>query len=103
MPSVLCDHDSRDADDCRPAGAPRGTYTGLETDNVPVPPNTNLYVMWGGTFEPFSPQEIKERYTNRGNYVRLVRRAAQELRKQRYILPEDYRKYVSDAAHQPLW
>jgi alpha/beta hydrolase family protein len=103
MPSVLCDDDSHNADDCRPAGAPLGTYTGLETDNVPVPPNTNLYVMWGGTFEPFSPQDLKERYRNRGNYVQLVRRAAQELRKQGYILPEDYRKYVSDAAHQALW
>ena len=57
----------------------------------------------GGTFEPFSPEELKERYKNRGNYVQLVRRAAQELRKQGYILPEDYRKYVSAAARQPLW
>ena len=102
MPSVLCHDDSRNEDGCRAAGAPLGTYTGLET-NVSAPPNTNLYVMWGGTFEPFSPAELKERYRTRGNYVQLVRRAAQELRKQGYILPEDYRKYVSKAAHQPLW
>jgi Alpha/beta hydrolase domain len=102
MPSVLCDDHSRDADDCRAAGAPLGTYTGLETDNVPVPPNTNLYVMWGGTFEPFSPAELKARYRNRGTYIRLVRRAAQALRQQGYILPEDYRRYVREAAHQPL-
>jgi hypothetical protein len=102
MPSVLCDDDRRNADDCRAAGAPLGTYTGLET-NVPVPPSTNLFVMWGGTFEPFSPEELKERYRTRGNYVQLVRRAAQELRKQGYILQEDYRKYVTEAAHQPLW
>lgn len=101
MPSVLCDDERRNADDCRAAGAPLGTYTGLET-NVPVPPSTNLFVMWGGTFEPFSPEELKARYRNRGNYVQLVRRAAQELRKQGYILPEDYRKYVREAAHQPL-
>jgi hypothetical protein len=103
MPSVLCDDESRDADDCRPAGAPLGTYTGLETDNVPVPPNTNLYVMWGGTFEPFSPEGLKERYGTRSHYVQLVRRAAQELRQQGYILLEDYRRYVREAAHQPLW
>jgi len=103
MPSVLCDNDdSSNEDDCRASGAPLGTYTGLET-NVSAPPNTNLFVMWGGTFEPFSPEELKERYGNRGNYVQLVRRAAQELRKQRYILQEDYRKYVSEAAHQQLW
>ena len=87
MPSLLCDDESSDADDCRAAGAPLGTYTGLETNNVPVPPSTNLYVQWGGTFEPFSPAELKERYRTRGNYVQLVRRAAQELRKQGYILP----------------
>jgi hypothetical protein len=103
MPSVLCHDDSRDADDCRAAGAPLGMYTGLETDNVPVPPNTNLYVMWGGTFEPFSPEDLKERYGTRSHYVQLVRRAAQELRKQGYILPEDYRRYVREAVHQPLW
>ncbi len=57
----------------------------------------------GGPFEPFSPEELKERYGTRGNYVRLVRRAAQELRKQGYILSEDYRAYVREAAHQPLW
>jgi hypothetical protein len=103
MPSILCDDDRSNEDDCRLAGASLGTYTGLETDNVPVPPNTNLYVMWGGTFEPFSPHDLKERYRTRGNYVQLVRRAAQELRQQGYILPEDYRKYVREAAHQPLW
>jgi hypothetical protein len=32
----------------------------------------------------------------------LVRRAAQALRQQGYILPEDYRRYVREAAHQPL-
>ena len=102
MPSLLCDDESSDADDCRAAGAPLGTYTGLET-NVSPPSGTNLYVMWGGTFEPFSPEELKERYRNRGNYVQLVRRAAQELRKQGYILQEDYRKYVWEAAQQSLW
>ncbi len=46
MPSVLCDDESRNEDDCRAAGAPLGTYTGLET-NVSAPPSTNLYVQWG--------------------------------------------------------
>jgi hypothetical protein len=48
MPSVLCADDARhDAADCRAAGAPLGTYTGLETQ-VSVPPSTNFFVMWGG-------------------------------------------------------
>jgi hypothetical protein len=102
MPSVLCDDESSDESNCRAAGAPLGTYTGLET-NVPDQVGTNRFVMWGGTFEPFTPEELKERYGTRGNYVRLVRRAAQELREQGYILQEDYRKYVREAARQPLW
>ena len=100
MPSVLCD-ESSDEDDCRAAGAPLGTYTGLEP-NFPVPPFTNLSVHLGGTFESFSPQQLTERYRNQGHYVTLVRRAAQALRKQGYILQEDYRTYVREAAQQPL-
>jgi hypothetical protein len=102
MPSLLCDDDRSDADDCRAAGAPLGMYTGLETVNVPVPPSTNLFVMWGGTFEPFSPEELQERYRNRSHYVRLVERAAWVLRRQGYILLKDYRRYVLDALRQPL-
>ena len=96
MPSLLCDGEGSDADDCRAAGAPLGTYTGLET-------NPNFFVQWGGTFEPFSPSELEERYGTRGTYVQLVRRAAQTLREQGYILQEDYETYVQEAAHQPLW
>jgi hypothetical protein len=100
MPGVLCDDDSSDENDCRAAGAPLGTYTGLET-NLPVPPPP--FVHLGGTFEPFTPEELKARYRNRGNYVKLVRRAALALHQQGYILQEDYRAYVTEAAQQPLW
>lgn len=93
MPSVLCD----DTDHCKASGAPLGVYSGQETNT------TNVLVELGGTFEPFSPEELKERYGTRGNYVRLVRRAAQELREQGYILREDYTKYVREATRQPLW
>jgi hypothetical protein len=93
MPSVLCN----DKGHCKAAGAPLGVYTGLETNT------TNILVLLGGTFEPFSPEELKERYKTRGNYVQLVRRVAQALREQRYILQEDYRKYVHEATQQPLW
>jgi hypothetical protein len=101
MPNLLCDDDSGDADDCRAVGALLGTYTGMETE-IPVPPNTNLYVMWGGTFEPFSRQDLRERYRNLAHYVRLVERAAWGLLKQRDILPEDYRRYVLETLRQPL-
>jgi hypothetical protein len=100
MPSVLCDdkgHGHHDKDHCEAAGAPLGVYTGLETNT------TNVLVLLGGTFEPFSPEELKERYGTQGNYVRLVRRAAKELREQDYILQEDYTKYVREAARQQLW
>jgi hypothetical protein len=37
MPSLLCNDDDSDTADCRAAGAPLGTYTGLETE-VPCHP-----------------------------------------------------------------
>ena len=43
MPSRLCDDERSDADDCRAAGAPLGTYTGLETTNLPAPRSTAMY------------------------------------------------------------
>lgn len=93
MPSLVCTNGNH----CHAAGAPLGTYTGAET-TIP-----GTFPLLAGTFEPFSPEELKERYGNRGIYVQLVRRAAQDLRKQGYILQEDYRRYVREAAHQPLW
>jgi hypothetical protein len=102
LPSRLCaDDDPGGTADCRAAGAPLGTYSGLETD-VPVPPSANLFVMWGGTFEPFSRRQLQERYRNLGHYVRLVERAAWVLYQQGYILLEDYRRYVLEALRQPL-
>jgi hypothetical protein len=102
LPSLLCaDDNPSDTEDCRAAGAPLGTYTGLETD-VPVPPNTNLFVMWGGTFESFSLPESQARYRSLSYYVRLVERAAWVLYQQGYILREDYRRYVLEALRQPL-
>src|SRR5207237_161852 len=89
MPSVVC---KKDGNHCDAAGAPLGAYAGRDTT---FPPGS--FPNLAGTFEPFSPEELKERYRNRGNYVQLVRRAAQDLRKQGYILQEDYRRYIREA------
>jgi hypothetical protein len=93
MPSVVCD----DKNHCEAAGAPLGVYSPRDTNS------SNAVVRLGGAFDPFSPEELRNRYRNRGNYVHLVERAAKELREQGYILQEDYRKYVRVAARQPLW
>jgi len=93
MPSVLCDQQGKH---CQAAGAPLGVYTGVEEP-------LGFFVGLAGTFDPFSPEELHERYRNRGTYVSLVERAARALRDQRYILQADYLKYVREAARQTLW
>ena len=46
---------------------------------------------------------LKARYGTRGEYVQRVKRSARALGESRFILAEDYVKYVVDAARQPLW
>jgi len=75
-------------------GAPLGVYTGLDPDYLDP---FNPYPWLGGTFEPFSPQELAARYPSRDVYVARVERAAAALLADRFILPEDYEAYVRSA------
>ncbi len=78
-------------------GAPLGVYAGLDPDYD----YSNPYPWIGGTFEPFSPEELARRYPGREDYVRRVEGAAAALLADRFILEEDYQAYV--AAAQRGW
>ena len=78
------------------AGAPRGTYGGVNLDVDPEVPEA-VFVMLGGTFEPFSDDELRERYQDDETYLSRVTRAADYLLHNRYILEEDRDAYVRAA------
>jgi hypothetical protein len=80
--------------------APLGTYTGW---NVSVPPLASLHYLDGllGSFEAFprtrasgqksgdGRKSIAERYSNEDEYLNRVRQSADDLARQRFLLPED--------------
>jgi hypothetical protein len=78
-------------------GAPLGVYHGLDPDYEGHP---NVYAWYGGSFEPFSAEELKARYPSRVAYVELVRKAAAALLAERFILQEDYDAYIRSAEVQ---
>jgi hypothetical protein len=80
--------------------APLGTFTGW---NIRLPRLSSLHYLSGlfGSFEPFpktredresaadARKSIAERYPTRQDYLDQVKRAAQDLVKQRFMLPDD--------------
>jgi len=80
--------------------APLGTFTGW---NIRLPQLASLHYLSGlfGSFEPFpktredresaadARKSIAERYPTRQDYLDQVKRAAQDLVKQRFLLPDD--------------
>jgi Alpha/beta hydrolase domain len=89
MPTVLANGEQ--------AGAPLGVYRGTDPDYKGHP---NIYAWYGGSFEPFSAEELKARYPSHDAYVDLVEKAAAELLAERFILQEDYDAYVQSAKLQ---
>jgi Alpha/beta hydrolase domain len=89
MPTVLSNGDR--------AGAPLGVYRGLDPDYKDHP---NYYAWIGGSFEPFSAEELKARCPSHEAYVELVSKAAAALLAERFILQEDYDAYVQSAELQ---
>jgi hypothetical protein len=80
------------------SGAPLGLYTGFDPD-LDLP--RYGYASSGGTFDPFSTEELARRYPTRETYVDLVRRAAEALLAGGYILEEDYAAYIRAAERRP--
>jgi hypothetical protein len=76
------------------AGAPLGVYRGLDPDYLEP---LNVFALLGGTFAPFSAQELAARYPSPEAYVQLVRNAAGALLADRLILQEDYDAYLQGA------
>jgi hypothetical protein len=76
------------------AGAPLGVYRGLDPDYLEP---LNVFAWVGGTFVPFSAQELAARYPSQDAYVQLVRNAAAALLADRFILQEDYDAYLQAA------
>jgi hypothetical protein len=91
---------------------PLGTHTGW---NVTVPRLSDLRYLAGllGSFEPFAATRaardeagdarlsIAERYANRGDYLQRVRRAAADLVRDRFLLPDDVGGVVRRA--EQMW
>jgi hypothetical protein len=78
----------------KPAGAPLGTYTGLDLDHLA----DGLFFL-AGTFRPFSPARLTELYPTPRAYAARVRRAADRLLADGHILRSDRNAYVNAANH----
>jgi hypothetical protein len=76
------------------AGAPLGVYGGLDPDYLKT---RDVFASLGGTFAPFSAQELAARYPSHDDYVQLVSKAAAALLADRFILQEDYDAYIQAA------
>jgi hypothetical protein len=76
------------------AGAPLGVYGGLDPDYLNP---RNVWALLGGTFAPFSAQELAARYPSSEAYVQLISNAAAALLADRFLLQEDYDAYLQAA------
>jgi hypothetical protein len=85
-------------DDGKTAGAPLGTYKGLDLDFK----DTNLFFLISGSFAPFSEDRLRALYPNHDAYVSAVSLAAKDLVAKRYILQEDADAYIEAAARSAI-
>jgi hypothetical protein len=112
VPQVNADGNDRAGIRLLEVAVPLGTYTGW---NVALPQLRELQYLAGlvGSFEPFpltredrvrsgdSRRSISERYTGREDYIRQVRRAADDLVRQRFMLVSDVPAAVQHA--EEIW
>jgi hypothetical protein len=81
------------------AGAPLGNHTPLNPLGLdPFHP----FVFISGTFTRFSDDDLLTRYSSRHQYVRRVRRAANDLAATGYITSKDRRALIVAAKDEPL-
>jgi hypothetical protein len=74
-----------------PAGAPTGVYGGTDA----------IGPAFGGTYPPFSDEELARRYPTEDVSLELVTRAADQLLQDGYILQEDRDLYIIEAGGDP--
>ena len=83
----------------RVAGAPLGTHAPLNPAGLtPFHP----FIFVGGTFSPFTGQQLEDRYPSQEQYVTQVRRSAEDLAAKRYINDRDRKALVNDALKRTL-
>lgn len=90
--------------DGRKVGAPLGVYLGVKKDEPslkklgPDEPGWNWIMrIISGSFKPFTAVELEKRYPDRAHYVDRVSRAVDLLVEQRFLLPEDRKRYIKEA------
>ena len=83
----------------RVAGAPLGQYTPLNPLGLDP---FNAFVLLGGTFTRFGDDELLDRYPSRRQYVRRVRRAADDLAARGYLIRRDREALIRAAESEPL-
>jgi Alpha/beta hydrolase domain len=112
VPQVNADGNDRSGIRLLEIAVPLGTYTGW---NIALPQLRDLQYLAGlvGSFDPFpltredrvrtndSRRSIAERYTGREDYIRQVRRAADDLVRQRFMLANDVPAAVQHA--EEMW
>ncbi|MGR5324944.1 alpha/beta hydrolase domain-containing protein [Vibrio sp. DNB22_17_1] len=75
-------------------GGPLGKYGGIDFTYAG---GGGIFFANGGTFEPFSSEELAQRYPNKEDYVNKVRSAVIYLVLNRYLLAEDGVQLVEEA------
>jgi hypothetical protein len=85
-------------EDGKTAGAPLGTYQGLDLDFR----DGNRYFLRGGSLTPFSEDRLRALYPNHDAYVSAVSLAAKNLVAKRYILQEDADVYIEAAGQSAI-
>jgi alpha/beta hydrolase family protein len=85
-------------EDGKTAGAPLGTYNGLDLDFR----DGNRYFLRSGLFVPFSEDRLRALYPNHDTYVSAVSLAAKDLVVKRYILQEDADAYIEAAVRSAI-
>ncbi|MDG3086347.1 alpha/beta hydrolase domain-containing protein [Vibrio hannami] len=75
-------------------GAPLGVYGGIDFNYAGGP---GIFFANGGTFQPYSEEELAQLYPTKEEYMNKVRGAAYYLVFQRYLLPEDARTIIEEA------
>jgi hypothetical protein len=74
---------------------PLAAYTGWNEYKPPYP--RGELADRDGSYFAFAPDKIAARYGNRAGYVARVRDAVEQLKKERFLLPEDADRYVERA------
>ena len=86
----------------KPAGAPLGTYVGIENLSLCSFPPQYCFVILGGAFTPFSASQLESLYPNHGRYVTAVVRGAVLAAHNRHILRSEVSRYIRSAARSNI-